>query len=514
MSRTRTVLTALFGLAAVAQAVAAPDTAAAADTAAAIAAPSVGAAVVATNAAPKNAAPTNASAVRLLFTGDILLSRQVRQEWLRSRRSPWSALAPLLQSADWVGGNLEGVLGDAAQCGDKELCFAVAEDMLDLARDAGFDTLALENNHAGDLGTQARGVTRAALAQRGVLGLDFARSPQFFRRGDHTVALIAVSTVAAADGQVQTIPSVALAQKLRLAASLADVVAVSVHWGRELVDWPAAEQRRQAQWLVEQGADVVFGHHPHVVQAAECVAGKPVFYSLGNHVFDQKYPQSKQGAIADCRLEAGRLHCATLTTQTRPGTTYPQLDADTSVALQDCSPPLRTPLQQQGVAIRPQPWSADLPSDTLALEGWQDGKRLWRSRRQRILSLQQANLAGNAAPPLLFTLEQHDSPLDMASGVRPYVYAVGPHGLVAKWRGSALAWPLLDAVAVPGADASLVCALHRGDSFVVLDPSTTARREAAYRWNGFGFSGATPAAACAGLWPGQHAATSAPAAKP
>lgn len=442
--------------------------------------------------------------MRLLFTGDILLSRQVRQEWLRSRRSPWTALAPLLQSADWVGGNLEGALGDAARCGEQELCFAVAEDMLDLARDAGFDALAQENNHAGDLGAQARTATRAALAQRGVLGLDFARSPQFFRRGEHTLALIAVSTVAAADGQVQAIPSLALAQKLRLAASLADVVAVSVHWGRELVDWPADEQRRQAQWLVAQGADVVFGHHPHVVQPAECVDGKPVFYSLGNHVFDQKYPQSKQGAIADCRIESGRLHCATLSTQTRPGTTYPQLDAAAPVALRDCAPGLRAPLQQQGVAIRPQPWSADMPADTLALEGWQDGKRLWRSRRQRILSLQQAALAGNDQPPLLFTLEQHDSPLDMASGVRPYVYAVGPHGLVAKWRGSALAWPLLDAVAVPGDEASLVCALHRGDSFVVLDPATTTTREAAYRWNGFGFSGTAQADACKAVWTQQR----------
>lgn len=454
----------------------------------------------------------DAAAVRLLFTGDILLSRQVQQEWRRSRRSPWSALAPLLQSADWAGGNLEGSLGDAAHCGDSELCFAVAEDMLDLARDAGFDALAQENNHAGDLGAPARGATRAALAQRGVLGLDFARSPQFFRRGEHTIALIAVSTVAAADGQVQAIPSVALAQKLRLAAALADVVAVSVHWGRELVDWPAPEQRRAAQWLVAQGADVVFGHHPHVVQPAECVAGKPVFFSLGNHVFDQKYPQSKQGAIADCRLQSGRLHCATLSTQTRPGTTYPQLDSAAAVALRDCAPPLRAPLQQQGVAIRPQPWSADMPADTLALEGWKDGKRQWRSRRQRILSLQQASLAGNRQAPLLFTLEQHDSPLDMASGVRPYVYAVGPHGLVAKWRGSALAWPLLDAVAVPGNEAALICALHRGDSFVVLDPATTATREAAYRWNGFGFSGAAPPAACAGLWPQAQSGTSASAA--
>ena len=438
----------------------------------------------------------HAKDLRLLFTGDILLSRQVQDEWTRRRQSPWAGFVELFRSADWVGGNLEGVLGEPAACVDsKSPCFPIGAPALQLLGEAGFAAVTQENNHAGDLGPDARRHTYAALAQQGVLGLDFARSPQFFRRGDSTIALISLSLVPAADGQVQQIPSLALAQKLRLAGALANLVVVSVHWGQELVDWPNPAQRSGAAWLVRNGADVVLGHHPHVVQPAECVAGKPVFFSLGNHLFDQKYPQSKQGAIADCRVSQGRLACRSLATRTPPGSTYPQLLPEASAAPLDCSVALRLGLSLDGVAIRPQPWSAEVPTDTLALEGWKDGKRQWRSRRQRILSLQQTALAGPGQPPLLFTLEQHDSPLDMASGVRPYVYAVGPHGLVAKWRGSALAWPLLDAVAEPEAEASLLCALHRGDSFVVLDPNTKARRTAAYRWNGFGFSGVEGAAA-------------------
>jgi len=102
------------------------------------------------------------------------------------------------------------------------------------------------------------------------------------------------------------------------------------------------------------------------------------------------------------------------------------------------------------------------------------------------VSLQVAELAGPQNEPLLFTLERHLSTLDDEVGVRPYVYAIGPRGLIAKWRGTALAWPLLDAV-VDGEDN--VCALHRGDSFLLPDPSTKATRVAAYRWNGFGFDG-------------------------
>ncbi|HUI57824.1 MAG TPA: hypothetical protein VLY04_22760 [Bryobacteraceae bacterium] len=72
--------------------------------------------------------------------------------------------------------------------------------------------------------------------------------------------------------------------------------------------------------------------------------------------------------------------------------------------------------------------------------------------------------------------------------MRPYVYEIQDSGLVARWRGSALAWPLRDAALLPGGDG-LLCALHRRDSFIELQPGSEGVRTAAYRWNGFGFSG-------------------------
>ena len=72
--------------------------------------------------------------------------------------------------------------------------------------------------------------------------------------------------------------------------------------------------------------------------------------------------------------------------------------------------------------------------------------------------------------------------------MRPYVYEVRAGGLLARWRGSALAWPLLDAALLPGGDG-LLCALHRRDSFLELRPGSTGVRTAAYRWQGFGFAG-------------------------
>jgi hypothetical protein len=68
-------------------------------------------------------------------------------------------------------------------------------------------------------------------------------------------------------------------------------------------------------------------------------------------------------------------------------------------------------------------------------------------------------------------------------------------GLNARWRGSALSWHLLDAVISP-LDSRVICALHRGDSFIKLDKETIDTRVAAYKWNGFGFTGITDSGIC------------------
>lgn len=428
--------------------------------------------------------------VRLLFTGDILLSRQVQRELERRKVSPWAAMAELFQHADWVGGNFEGAVGPASGClPSANPCFAAPESSIELIRQAGFRALTIENNHAGDLGAAAREQTLAAFRESGILALDFDSSPQFLRFGNTTVGLVAIATVKGADGRAQRIPSIEVAQKLRLASALANLVVVSIHWGTELLDWPSAAQREQAAWLVAHGAGLILGHHPHVVQAPACIGGHPVFFSLGNHVFDQKYPETKAGLIADCRISGRRLRCSGIPTHTDPGTSMPELVQRPRGAvdsLASCAPELGAGLQIGGTTIKPEPWAPGQPSEGLVLDGWKNGELKWRSRRQRLVALEAAPLAGRDHDLLLFTLERHASPIDHEVGIRPYVYAVGAHGLIAQWRGSALAWPLLDAVV--DRDGTL-CALHRGDSFVALDPSQATTRVARYRWNGFGFTG-------------------------
>ena len=95
----------------------------------------------------------------------------------------------------------------------------------------------------------------------------------------------------------------------------------------------------------------------------------------------------------------------------------------------------------------------------------------------------------------IFALQNHYSTLDKEISIRPYVYAIDSLGMYAKWRGSALAFPLLDAQISPS-NPQILCALHRGDSYITLSKENTDTRIMAYKWNGFGFSGLSDSIAC------------------
>jgi hypothetical protein len=446
-----------------------------------------------------SAAQDSPGEVRLLFAGDILLSRQVADEIARKKDSPWKNLEDLIHSADWAEGNLEGAVGKSSDCADSSEnspCFAIDPSLVHLLHDAGFAALGSENNHVGDLGAAGRTATRNSLAAQNLLPLTFDASPAFLRFGVTTVAIISITTVADHQGAPTEMRSIALDQKIRLARALANLVVISIHWGDELMDWPSDKQRQDAAWLIARGVDLIIGAHPHVIQKPECVAGKPVFFSLGNHVFDQKYPATKQGLIGDCHISQNVLRCSGIRTETPLASSFPETpEPDESVqnALAACPVQLHPEMIVSGYVLRPEPSSPQNLTGEMWIEGFKindsrTSKAAWRTRPAQVLSLESGRLKGPQGPAFLLSVEKHTSPIDSESEPRPYVYEVGPSGFIARWRGTALAWPLVDARLLPGKDG-ILCALHRNDSFLVLSPASTSTRIAAYRWNGFGFGG-------------------------
>lgn len=444
---------------------------------------------------------------RLLFTGDILLSRGVEKQLNRNPQALARALHPVFASAGLVTGNLEGAVGTSDACDAMGLqpCFPIRNEFIALLKEAGFGAIGLANNHSGDLGRAARETTRRMLAENGILPLTHEDSPHFIRLGDLTIALIPVSLVPGRDQAAVDIPDIFPRQKLRMARNLANMTVVYIHWGSEFLDWPDKKQRHAANWLLRHGADLIVGHHPHMIQKPESIDGKPVFFSLGNLVFDQKYPSTREGMLVDCRIREGIATFGALLARTPAGATLPVIDgtdAGSREALSRCSIRLRVPLEINGVTIRPDSSGAPDNSSGFLLEGSRDGGTVWKTRHARIVSIERMlrppvqdrplpasnDSVSEPAGEYLFTLERHYSPLDREQGLRPCVYEVRNEGLTPAWRGSALAWPLIDAAFLPG-NPEVLCALHRRDSFLAPKPGSSETRVAAYRWKGFGFSG-------------------------
>ena len=128
----------------------------------------------------------------------------------------------------------------------------------------------------------------------------------------------------------------------------------------------------------------------------------------------------------------------------------------------------------------------------VVLEGRKPRAKVWAVAAKRLIALEKGRLTSDKpGRNFLFTLENHFSSIDQEASPRPYVYEVSSHGLIAKWRGSALAWPLVDGKLIRSATSNMdyLCALHRKDSFIALNKNTKETRTAVYEWNGFGFSG-------------------------
>jgi hypothetical protein len=432
--------------------------------------------------------------LRLLFTGDILLSREVdREASLRKGLDPWDTFLPLFRQADWVAGNFEGAVGLSVHCANnlpKSLCFAVDPSHLAALKNAGFQALNLENNHSADLGPNGKRQTADAMTMAGLTPLTFEESPVFFHVQDKIVAVVPLTLVPDAQGHAESIPSYNVRQKILLAKTLSHLVVVSVHWGAELVDWPQQTQRDQARWLVRQGADLVIGHHPHVVVSPECVDGKPVYFSLGNLIFDQKYPITKQGLIADCVIRNERLFCGGEGTSTPENSSFPTLngsDAAVSQRLRDCRPRIHKPFTIDGLTLVP--WQkVSYGNSGIVLEALRKGRDVWRTQPTNLLGIEAGPLQTGSTESFLITLETHYSSIDKEAGPRPYVYRISEHGLVALWRGSALAWPTIE-TKLFCKDFCHLCVLHRGDSFLTLDSKSASVRFAVYDWDGFGFQG-------------------------
>lgn len=267
--------------------------------------------LTATIGAPAIAAA--APAVTVAAVGDMCFDGSTKA-LIRSRggKAPLAAVASRLNGADVTVGNLEGPLsrrGSAVP--GKTYTFRGDPRAVQGLTLAGFDLVALGNNHARDYGSVAlrdtfRNLDAAGIGYAGA-GADrsAAFKPAIIERNGAKIAYLSFSQIGPADfaattrspGTAFTTSLSSVRRAVRAARQQADYVIVSFHWGVEYENRRNSRQVAYGHAAVNAGADMVLSHHPHVIQGVEFYRGKLIAYSLGNFVFSPGKPPGRDSVI-------------------------------------------------------------------------------------------------------------------------------------------------------------------------------------------------------------------------
>jgi len=238
--------------------------------------------------------------VDLAFVGDVMLGRWVGAEIRRHGPDyPFTKASAELRRADLAIGNLECALSRAPFAHSKQFQLRGDPAEAPALRRAGFAAMTLANNHALDCGPLGLSDSVAALASAGVRPLGVTpRATIFIRRGVRIAVLAYCDFPHDSGGAgIQYTDEATLARDLALAKKNADIAVVFWHWGVGLSPQVSARQTHLARLAMRDGADVVVGCHPHVLQPVEKTRHGVIAYSLGNFVFDARPGAQSQSEI-------------------------------------------------------------------------------------------------------------------------------------------------------------------------------------------------------------------------
>lgn len=255
--------------------------------------------------------------LRVSVVGDVLLARAVPATLARDSAALRRTARALWAGSRYVIGNLECPLTDTTQPAAKPIVFQGNPRWAAWLRSLGFTHVSLANNHTLDQHLPGlRATARASQAARlGLLGYQpdsLAGCLPTVLGADSSVVVFAYSALPqriAGEGCVCERDFAALCERVATYKTLFPerAVLVYLHWGTEYAAQPSPAQRQQAHDLVDAGAAAVVGAHPHVVQPAEFYRGRPIIYSLGNFLFDQRGGATALGAQVDFDLQGGRV---------------------------------------------------------------------------------------------------------------------------------------------------------------------------------------------------------------
>jgi poly-gamma-glutamate capsule biosynthesis protein CapA/YwtB (metallophosphatase superfamily) len=257
--------------------------------------------------------------IRLLFTGIIVPGRCVEAEVAARGDADYiyDNVRDLIQGADLAVGTLNGTISEFSPKTGCVVTFALVGSPLhaDALAAAGFDAVSAATNHIkncnhSNCGDRAFLETLENLTRVGIVpigaGLNHgdAMQPKVFEVKEVRFGIVSLGEIEPLAFAGEDTPGIAILNEQNLreaiaeARRLSDVVIAMPHWGPEYSPHPNWNQRTYAQIAVEAGADLVVGNHTHVVQAIQSIDEVPIFYGLGNFVFDQTWSvETRQSVI-------------------------------------------------------------------------------------------------------------------------------------------------------------------------------------------------------------------------
>ncbi|MFY0653011.1 MAG: CapA family protein [Cyclobacteriaceae bacterium] len=240
--------------------------------------------------------------ISIIGVGDIMMGTNFPEKRYlpgNDGKDLWQDVKDTLANADVTFGNLEGVIldegGDQKECKNPSVCylFRTPESYLGNLADSGFDVLSLANNHAGDFGNPGRKNTMQSLDSLGIAYAGLLQKPYVtFKRNKMKYGMAAF----APNKGTVSIHNMERAKSIVAHLdSISDVVIVSFHGGAEGSKYEHVPRKTEtfygenrgnvyefAHALIDVGADVVFGHGPHVTRAMDLYKDRFIIYSLGN----------------------------------------------------------------------------------------------------------------------------------------------------------------------------------------------------------------------------------------
>lgn len=234
----------------------------------------------------------------LIATGDVIPARSVNYKTISygNFHWAWEKTADLLRSSDFTLINLESPILEHCPTTNEGMTFCGDKRHIEGLQFAGVDAANMGNNHAGNYGEEGVEETAALLHAAGILPIGI-QNPVYRDIRGMKFAFLGYNDIGRQPG-VGHIEDETFTKEIQEASLSADVVIVSVHWGVEYTHEPTDRQIETGHAMIDAGADVVIGNHPHWVQPVELYKKGLIMYAHGNFIFDQMWSrETREGVV-------------------------------------------------------------------------------------------------------------------------------------------------------------------------------------------------------------------------